>query len=161
MTHRVSATGPGHCDVLGVPSVRVRLFAMAYEGFLVFAVAWSTLLLFPGAAERDLAGWWRHAAQLYLLLAIGAYLASCWVKGGQTLAMRTWRIKLVCADGSSLTLGRAAARYLLACLLLPPGVAILWAFADPDRQFLHDRLAGTRLVSIGSGRRNTNRPTSV
>jgi uncharacterized RDD family membrane protein YckC len=34
---------------------------------------------------------------------------------------------------------------VLAGLLLP--ISVVWAVFDRDRQFLHDRLAGTRLLS--------------
>jgi uncharacterized RDD family membrane protein YckC len=42
------------------------------------------------------------------------------------------------------TPGKAVLRFLLALALLP--VSIAWALFDRDRQFLHDRLAGTRLI---------------
>jgi uncharacterized RDD family membrane protein YckC len=65
----------------------------------------------------------------------------CWLRGGQTLAMKAWRIRLVGASPA-----RALARFVLALVLVPTGISILWALLDADRQFLHDRIAGTRLV---------------
>jgi uncharacterized RDD family membrane protein YckC len=53
--------------------------------------------------------------------------------------MKAWRIRLV-----DVTPGKAVLRFLL-LVLLP--VSIVWALIDRDRQFLHDRLAGTRLVN--------------
>jgi len=72
---------------------------------------------------------------------LGAYFIWCWLRGGQTLAMKAWRIRL---EGVSPR--NALLRFLLALLLVPTGISILWALFDRDRQFLHDRLAGTRLV---------------
>lgn len=92
----------------------------------------------------------RPALQLFLLVLVGAYFVSQWSSGGQTLPMKTWRIKVVCADGAPVTAGRATCRYVLAVagtLLL--GMGLIWAFVDRDRQFLHDRLAGTRMVLCG------------
>ncbi len=62
--------------------------------------------------------------------------------------MKTWRLKLVTAAGGSLTLKHALFRYIAGlagsvCL----GIGFLWAFIDRDGLFLHDRLAGTRVVS--------------
>ena len=67
-----------------------------------------------------------------------------------TLPMKTWHMRLEKVDGSRVVLPRALLRAALATagyLLL--GVSVIWAFIDRDRQFLHDRLAGTRLVSTG------------
>jgi uncharacterized RDD family membrane protein YckC len=70
------------------------------------------------------------------------YFLWSWLRGGQTLAMKTWRIRLV-----DVTPQKALLRFLLAALLVPSLISILWSFFDPQRQFLHDRLAGTRLVN--------------
>jgi len=50
-------------------------------------------------------------------------------------------------DGGTVGMGRAIHRYLLAVLgSAALGLGFLWALLDRDRQFLHDRLAGTALV---------------
>jgi len=72
----------------------------------------------------------------------------CWVRSGQTLPMKTWRIRLVTEQGKPLAVGRAFQRYLLAVPSVLSGIGVLWALVDRDRQFLHDRLAGTRIVRV-------------
>jgi uncharacterized RDD family membrane protein YckC len=63
--------------------------------------------------------------------------------------MKTWRIRLVQANGDTLTFKQAVLRFFLALLgLLLAGAGFWWALVDRDRQFLHDRLAGTRLVRV-------------
>jgi uncharacterized RDD family membrane protein YckC len=64
--------------------------------------------------------------------------------------MQTWRIKLVSArEQRTVSLTQALLRYALAWAgLLFYGAGLLWALFDRDRQFLHDRLAGTRLVQL-------------
>ena len=57
--------------------------------------------------------------------------------------MKAWKIRLV-----NVTARKALLRFLLAVVFVPSLVSIIWAFFDRDRQFLHDRLAGTRLVSV-------------
>ena len=89
----------------------------------------------------------RAAFQIYLLGIALAYFAWCWLRGGQTLAMKTWRIRVVAKDGTPITLGQTLLRFVLAALGIGfAGAGLIWAFFDSDRQFLHDRLAGTRIV---------------
>lgn len=76
-------------------------------------------------------------------MVLAGYYIRSWLRGGQTLAMRAWRIRVM-----DITPRRALLRFLYALVLVPTGISILWAFFDRDRQFLHDRLAGTRLVLL-------------
>lgn len=85
---------------------------------------------------------------LHLLLVLLAYFVWFWRHGGQTLAMQTWKFRLESAlNGGNVTLPQALARFVLCwpslCFF---GAGLIWAVFDRDRQFLHDRLAGTRLV---------------
>lgn len=121
---------------------------MAYESLLLLGVL-SVSFMLPHLAlgmvySIALPGWilWAH-----VFIVLGAYFAWYWHHGGQTLAMQTWKIRLSTPGGAKPSLDQLALRYLLAwpsviCL----GVGLFWAFFDRDRQFLHDRLAGTRLV---------------
>jgi len=120
---------------------------MVYESLLVLGLAFFAGLVFLGATGANPSGWTRHGFQLYLFLVIGLYFVGFWRRGGQTLAMKTWKLRLVGADGSRITLLQAMLRYVCAwpCLLLG-GIGILYAPFDRQRQFLHDRLAGTRIV---------------
>ena len=124
------------------PGLPRRLAALAYEAVLLFAVGFfAAWLFFFGSGGRDAtSGGTRHLLQLFILAVFAAYFLWCWLRGGQTLAMRAWGIRLV-----DVTPRKALVRFALAAALLP--VSILWALLDRDRQFLHDRLAGTRLVN--------------
>jgi uncharacterized RDD family membrane protein YckC len=136
-----------------VPGLARRLLSMLYESLVAFATAFLAGLAFYGAAEGRLAGETRLLFQTYLFLVLGIYFVACWSRGGRTLAMQTWRMRIVRRDGAPLGVGRAALRYALAWVsLLPLGAGFLWACLDRDRQFLHDRLAGTRMVMTGDPR---------
>lgn len=148
-----------------------RLAAGVYEILLLAAVIFIASVPVAPFAQSLAHGWPRFLYQLYLLAVLYGYFAAFWRKSGQTLAMKTWRIKLVDDHGERLGLRRgllrfgAAAAFPLAGMgvayALVGGIhAVAWgavsgwavdwfgAFADQDRQFLHDRLARTRIVRV-------------
>jgi len=142
---------------------------MLYEAMLVFAVLFIAVLIFSILLEQRHALYLRGALQDWLFLVLGVYFIWFWTHGGQTLAMKTWKIRLVDVSGKPARFWRATIRYFFAWLWFVPGLALAWLlgaktsmliliplanmaiwalaiYLDPHRQFIHDRLAGTRLV---------------
>jgi uncharacterized RDD family membrane protein YckC len=127
----------------------VRGASLVYEVILLAPVLFVGGWLFLAFTHDAASPLMRIAFRAWLLLVMGGYFVYCWVRGGQTLAMKTWRLRVASRDGGSLSWTRATARYVLALLgvgLL--GVGLLWALLDPQHQFLHDRLAGTRIFRV-------------
>ena len=126
------------------PGLPRRLASILYEALLLFAVAFfaAWVFLFASGGRDATSGWPRYVLQLLIALMFAAYFLWSWLRGGQTLAMKAWHIRLVDA-----TPGKALLRLVLAALLVPTLVSIVWAVFDRDQQFLHDRLARTRLVT--------------
>jgi len=167
-------------------SLARRLAAMAYEGLVVTAILLIASFPFAGAASARLEGLTRHLFQAYLFLVLGLYFVWCWRRGGQTLPMKAWKLRIVDRRGLPPATPRAVLRYALAAaalgsaavaaivlvqhprepgawLALVPGVVtILWSVVDRDRQFLHDRLAGTWIVPADppAGRASAAPPTT-
>jgi uncharacterized RDD family membrane protein YckC len=135
---------------VSAPGILRRLAAMTYEGTLLFGVAFvsTALFLLASGGASGLEGWRHLALQVYLGAVFAGYFLWCWLRGGQTLAMKAWHIRLVAPGLERVPPGKALLRLALAALLVPSGIGILWALFDRERQFLHDRLAGTRLVSV-------------
>lgn len=133
------------------PGVGRRLMSMLYEALVVLAILLFAGLAFLGVANGRLSGSMRHVFQLYLFLILGIYFVTCWSRAGRTLPMQTWKMRVVSSDDHLPPgVGQAVLRYALAWLsLLLFGVGFFWALFDRDRQFLHDRLAGTRIVIRG------------
>jgi len=124
----------------------MRLLSLAYEGVLLFGILFVAAYLFLGLARDAQSGLPRLLFQVYVLAVCGAYFVFCWARSGQTLPMKTWHMRLVTEQGKPLAVGLAFRRYLLAVPGVLSGVGVLWALVDRDRQFLHDRLAGTRII---------------
>jgi uncharacterized RDD family membrane protein YckC len=118
-----------------------------YDTLVVIAICffcgWLFLLLVGDATH----GIKRYALQLFLWVSVGVYFVWCWSKSGQTLAMQTWKLKVVDQQLQLLSTKAAVVRYALACIsLLLFGLGFLWAIIDRDRLFLHDRLLGSRII---------------
>ena len=124
-----------------------RLASLVYEALLLAAFLWLASLFYSVAEQQLDAPHVRSLYQAYLTLVAGIYFVWQWVRG-QTLPMKTWRMRLVAKNGSSVNVQQGAIRYVLAIAgLVLVGTGFLWALFDPEGQFLHDRLAGTRFVS--------------
>lgn len=124
-----------------------RLASMFYEALLLAAVLFSAAFLFTAVFHPPLTAILRYVFQLYLVLVTAAYFIWYWLHGGQTLPMKTWRLRLVSADGQPLQLKQACLRFAFALIGVPLGFGILWALFDRERQFWHDRMAETRILN--------------
>ena len=156
------------------PALKRRLACWLYEGLLMFGVVFISGYLFGTLSQTRNALDNRHALQAFLFIVFGIYFVWFWSKG-QTLAMKTWNIRVVAASGKPLTQLRALLRYALSWVWLLPPLAIaavvgmsgaetavvsigwiaIWATLarfHPDRQFWHDVWAGTRLVDSREAR---------
>ena len=131
------------------PGIARRLASMLYEAILLFAVGFLATWVFQLAAGTvQIEGWRLRLLQAFLLAVFAAYFLWCWLRGGQTLAMKTWRIRLVARGNVPLSARAALLRFVYAVALVPTLVGLVWALFDRDRQFLHDRLAGSALVLL-------------
>ncbi len=127
-----------------------RLACLVYDALLLLAVLLLGAALFTtvvGSADTLPE---RIALQLTLVLLSGAYFVWCWTRSGQTLPMQAWHLRIIdSASGRPPSIRKAVTRYVVAVLgTLLAGAAFLWALFDRDRQFLHDRVAGTRIASV-------------
>ncbi len=124
-----------------------RLLSLAYEALVLFAVlalGATPFIALTDGVEHVVA---RPLLQLYLVGLASAYFVCQWLRGGQTLVMKTRGLRLVPRHEGALTLGQALQRYCVALAgLLALGAGFAWVLVDRDHQFLHDRLAGTRIV---------------
>ena len=152
------------------PSLARRMACWFYEGMLLFGVIFLAGYLFGTLSQTKHALDNRHGLQAFLFLVFAIYFTWLWSKG-QTLAMKTWHIKVLDTSGQPLTQPRALLRYLLSWVwFLPPIVAdipfqlpapvvgllvlvwvFVWALSSKFQlrgQYWHDVWAGTQLVDV-------------
>ena len=87
--------------------------------------------------------------QAYLLLSPWVFFAWFWMHGGQTLGMRSWRIKVVDLKGEPITNSATIKRYLASLLSWAAlGLGFLWILFDKENRSWHDLLSNTRLVMV-------------
>lgn len=128
-------------------SLRVRLLSLVYEALLLAALLIVGTAIFVAIAGDSRAQPLRSVLQIYLAAITGVYFVWSWSAGRRTLAMRTWRLRLVDRTGHSPRVAVALVRFLAAAASAPfAGAAWWWALIDREGFFLHDRVAGTRLV---------------
>ena len=128
-----------------------RLLALLYDLFPVaglwFLVAAVFVVLHGDAVTGGVLGWIEFAA---LWSVTGAYAVASWRRGGQTLGMRPWRLRVVADDGGAAPVRALLLRYVVGNLsLLAGGLGFWWAWLDRDRSTWHDRASGTRIVRGG------------
>lgn len=157
-------------SVAVAPSIRRRLACMLYESVLLFGVVATAGYLYSSLTQQRHALQGSAGLQLFLFIVLAIYFAGFWSRGGQTLAMKTWHIRLQTVRGGAPSQLRSFVRYVASWLWFVPalasahfsGIRSLAAFAvivaagmlvyallarlRPDRQFLHDVLCGTVLV---------------
>ncbi|MGB9669983.1 MAG: RDD family protein [Halothiobacillaceae bacterium] len=135
----------------GQPAGLLRRLGALFYDWLLIAALWfvltALLLPFTGGEALPERGPWHWAYQTALLLvALGFYLWF-WRKGGQTLGMRAWRVRLIDEVGETPRLATLLRRALWA---VPSwglfGLGVLAMVLDPERRALQDRMSGTRLI---------------
>ena len=153
------------------PTIKRRLISMVYESLLALAVLFLPFLIFELVVQGAHTPLTEHMRQCLAFLVMGAYFIHQWSREGQTLAMKTWRLKVVLPGHAHVPLRVAACRYILSWMWLLPALLVSYAFdlqhwtalgaigvgilawsatalLTGNGQFLHDKLAGTQIVQL-------------
>lgn len=126
-----------------------RLLALTYDFFPVLALWFVTAGVFTLLHGDAVRGGWLGGVEFLALWAIaGLYATASWRRGGQTIGMRPWRMRVVDAGSGGNAGWRALwRRYAVgSASLLLAGAGFWWAWIDRDRLTWHDRASGTRML---------------
>lgn len=123
-----------------------RLGALLYDALLLLGLVFFCAFILV-AALGDIAPAW--LVQWLSLLLIVAYYGYSWLRSGQTLGMKAWRLMLVDEAGEAVNLQQVGIRLLvapisLAALLL----GYLWLYIGHGQQTWHDRASHTFVVQL-------------
>jgi uncharacterized RDD family membrane protein YckC len=175
----VVAAGDQPADM--APSVTRRLLCFLYEGVLLFGVVMAAGLVYALVTQQRHALVGSTGLKAFVFAVLGLYFVHFWTRSGQTLAMLTWHIKLVGPGTAPVSVRRALLRYLASWLWFLPALAAVHfsglrgagptlavlvagvityaalARLRKDRQFWHDALCQTRLVSTPPPARRAKR----
>jgi uncharacterized RDD family membrane protein YckC len=160
-------------DSLPAPGLKRRFACLVYEFLLMSAVLLTAVaLITPVKAALPPSFWLDQFIRVFLLAVLFVYFGLSWVRSGQTVAMKAWRLQLLDRNQARLGWKQAALRFLVAAVLLigipviaylgnaehsgrTARLSLLWillpylySWFDPQGQALHDRLSGTRVVLL-------------
>lgn len=152
------------------PALIRRLAAFLYEGVVLFGVVMVVGAIYSIGTNQTHGLHGRNGMQAVLFLSLALYFIWFWTHGGQTLAMRSWQLRLVSSTGQPVTLKQALMRFMLAWLWFVPALVVAWlagwhqskllygiigvwvgtyallALLHPQKQFWHDAASGTRVI---------------
>ena len=126
-----------------------RLLALTYDMLPVLAILFVISGLFlwlNGGTTIERAPSLQWLDSLATWGVIGAYFVASWRRGGQTIGMRPWRLRVVAASGAPARTRALWLRYVVATATL--GLGFLWALFDSERRALYDIAAGTLFVRL-------------
>lgn len=140
-----------------------RLMALIYDSLILLAIAfcygWIVLMLkyklfdipLPESGHAEMGG----LAALGLILALVTFYIYFWLKGGQTLGMKAWRLKLLADTNDAPQLKHCLIRCIAAPLCILTGCfGFIWCWIDRDGHALQDRLSHTQVVMLEKKKAN-------
>ena len=120
---------------------------MVYDFFIVISLLMLATMLAMFAGFGDRTAMQDPVYTVYLLSIWFFYLTWCWHKGGMTVGMRAWRVKIEDENGNRPGWGKSTIRFLAALLSAAAGgIGFAWALVDSRNRTWHDLLSGTRLI---------------
>lgn len=164
------------------PGLARRLASLTYEGVVLFGVVFVAGYLYSALTQQRNAMQGRFGLMAFEFVVLGVYFIWFWTHGGQTVAMKAWHLRVVDSSSRPLSQARALARYAASLLWFAPALLIielngikgtgpvlgtlflglltyaLLSLLLPRRQFLHDVLCKTQLITQLPGKKSVNRP---
>jgi len=146
-THTLNIVSANPEDSFCDASLGRRFGALFYDLLVLLGIVFIAALPLPWFDQITggaVLGLW--IKRLYLLTVCFAYFGGFWVKGGQTLGMRAWQLRVIRNSGRALGWGDAVKRFTGLCLaVITLGLGFFWMPAD-TRHSNWDKLCGIRVI---------------
>ena len=126
-----------------------RLGALFYDSLLVLALLFIAMAILTPFVDKAVIKAYQPLFFSYLLLVSFLFFGWFWTRGGQTLGMRAWKIRVETGNGDNISWKQSVIRFLVALLTL--GIGMLWALFDREKLTLYDRLGQTRVTRVEKG----------
>lgn len=129
-----------------------RMMAVIYDLFLLIALlfiatALAMALNHGNAIEPGQALYPFYVA--YLLLISFCFYGWFWTHGGQTLGMKTWKMKLRQENGDAVTWTLSLIRFITALLSWSmAAIGFIWSLLDPKKRTWHDIASHCVLIDL-------------
>jgi uncharacterized RDD family membrane protein YckC len=142
------------------PGLLRRCAAMVYDSLLIMAISILYAAIMtginiaikgaPATGERITWGAFGMVVFIGWILTIGWFFCYFWHKSGQTLGMKTWRMKIVTSENLNCpSYTQCIIRFCCAPISLCVLGAGYWLmYANTERQTLHDKISKTRTLLL-------------
>lgn len=144
-----------------------RLAAIVYDSLVMMAVLMAygavaiavkyQVLQFPyEPGEKMELGAVGFALMLVVVVLFNSFF---WRRGGQTVGMKAWRLKVVDNDGNRPSWGQCIKRCVFAWVSFGlGGLGYWWSLIDSNGMTAHDHLSGTQVVLLPKAKKS-NKPS--
>ncbi len=127
----------------------VRLAALTYDALLVLGIWFVIGIIFVAANDGEHVATHNPFLPSALFIALFWFNTHFWRRGGQTLGMRAWRLRLLNDDPGQLSLMQCLVRFLVSLIsFLLCGLGYFWIWLDKDGLSWHDRYSNTRVIRV-------------
>ncbi|RUO30387.1 RDD family protein [Aliidiomarina soli] len=131
-------------DLLAITAILMLASGLALA-FVAILVA-SNLVTLPADTDHASVLEGNLLFQAYLIAVVFWFFAGFWVRGGQTIGMRAWRMKVQNTDGSGISWKQATIRLLLAAF----GLSNIGVLFSREKLGWHDRVAGCEVIELSA-----------
>lgn len=144
-------------EAVPIAGLMRRLAAMVYDGLVMMAVLMAygaialtikyQVLQFPyETGEKMQLGPVGFALMLVVVVLFNSFF---WRRGGQTVGMKAWRLKVVDNNGNTPSWSQCVKRCLFAWVSFAlGGIGYWWSLIDSNSMTAHDHLSGTQVVVL-------------
>ena len=127
-----------------------RLMAIFYDLFLLAAILFLATAIFSAIFNSgealDKGTPYTTLLSFYLAGIIFVYFGWFWTHGGQTLGMKTWKVKLISNTSQTISWKQVLIREITTIIFL--GLSFIWSIFDKQKRCWHDISSNTTLIDL-------------